>query len=155
MASTNSIVIDRPIEEVFELICDVHTYPDWLVGAQEIRTVSDDWPAVGARFEHRIGLPSLRIPGSTTIRALESPTHLTLAAGMGPLGEALVDFGLRADGDMTEVTITEAPSDGLARIGWFLYRPIAFGLLWGRNQLSLQGLSRLADERALAAPGGR
>lgn len=150
MPSTNSIVIDRPVEDVFDLICDPRTYPAWLVGAQEIRTVSEDWPAEGARFEHRIGLGPVRVPGSTTVRALRRPSHVSLAAGMGPLGEARVDFDLRPRGTATEVTITESPSDGLARLGWYLYRPIAFGLLRGRNQLSLRGLADLAESTATA-----
>lgn len=151
MASSNTIVIDRPVATVFELICDPTTYPDWLVGAQEIRHIDGDWPAVGASFEHRIGVGPLRIPGSTTVAAFDAPHRFTLSAGMGPLGEARVDFELTAvDGTSTEVTIVEAPSGGLAKLGWFVYRPVVFGLLWGRNAVSLNALAVLAETTPLA-----
>lgn len=150
MSSNNSAIIDLPVGETFDLVCDPRTYPHWLVGAQEIVDVDDDWPRVGAAFRHRIGVGPIRIPGSTTVRAVDSPHHLALGAGMGPLGEARVDFRLAAVPGGTEVTIEEQPSGGLARLGWFIYRPIVFGLLWGRNELSLHALAELAADRNTA-----
>lgn len=151
MASVNSTVVDLPIDDTFDIVCDPHTYPRWLVGAQEIESVDADWPAVGSSFRHRIGIGPARLPGSTTVRAAEVPHLLELAAGMGPLGEARVRFRLQSNDDgTTEVEIEEAPSGGLARLGWFVYRPVIFGLLWGRNQLSLNALADLASERVTA-----
>jgi carbon monoxide dehydrogenase subunit G len=151
VASSNTVAIARPLSVVFDLICDPTTYPEWLVGAQEIRHIDDEWPMVGSTFEHRIGVGPIRIPGSTTVELLDSPNHFALAAGMGPLGEARVDFRLRGiDGTSTEVTIEETPSAGLARIGWFIYRPVIFGLLWGRNAVSLHALATLAEATPVA-----
>jgi len=156
MPSSNSVVIDHPIDAVFELVCDPRTYPVWLVGAQEIHRVDDNWPEPGASFDHRIGLGPVRIPGSTTVRDHRPPHHFALAAGMGPLGEARVDFSLRTiDGGATEVTIAEAPTGGPARLAWLVSRPLLFGLLWGRTQASLHGLAELADERFAAGEARR
>ena len=149
-ASTNSTVIELPIDEVFALVTDVSSYPEWLVGAQEIRHVDADWPAVGTSFVHRIGFGPVRVPGSTTVREVERPSCFVLSAGMGPLGEATVRFELRTVGAGTEVTVLEQPAAGLARLGWKLVRPLVFSLLWGRNELSLSKLSHLAEHRTVA-----
>ena len=149
-ASNNSTLIDLPIDEAFDLITDASCYPEWLVGAQEIRHVDAEWPAIGASFVHRIGFGRARVPGSTTVREIERPSCLVLAAGMGPLGEATVRFELRAVGAGTEVTVLEQPATGLARLGWYLARPVVFSLLWGRNELSLSQLSQLAEQRSVA-----
>lgn len=145
MGSTNTTIIDLPIHETFALVADPTTYPEWLVGAQDVTEVSEAWPEVGSSFTHRIGFGPLRVPGSTTIRDISAPTNLTLGAGMGPLGEAHVEFVLEAvDADHTQVTVTETPIGGLARASWFIYRPIVFGLLLGRNAASLEMLAKLA-----------
>jgi uncharacterized protein YndB with AHSA1/START domain len=139
-----SVVLDVPIADAFELVTDPTTYPDWLVGAQQITSVDDNWPRVGASFRHRIGGGPLRLPGSTTVRDLTTPTRFVLGAGMGPLGEAKVVFDLRPDGTGTRVTIGERPDRGLAKLSWCALRPVAFALLWGRNQISLERLRDLA-----------
>ena len=62
-----------PIERVFEVVSDPRTYPDWLVGAQEIRSVDEDWPQPGSRFHHRVGLVGpLTIPDSTSSVEVEA-----------------------------------------------------------------------------------
>ena len=48
------------------------------------------------------------------------------------------------------MTIEETPSGGLARLGWFIYRPVIFGLLWGRNAVSLHALATLAEATPVA-----
>ena len=50
----------------FNVLVDPTTYPSWLVGAEEIRAVSDDWPAVGSRFNHVVGCG--RSPSQTTAK---------------------------------------------------------------------------------------
>lgn len=143
--STNVAEIDLPIDEVFDLLCDAAHYPEWLVGAQHIRSVDTNWPRPGASFLHRIGLGPLTVPGSTTVRAAERPHRLTLAAGMGPLGEATVDFELTSDGDgRTFVTMEEKPARGPMRLGWKVATPALRMLLWGRNEASMRTFADLA-----------
>lgn len=143
--SKNSVVVNLPIAEAFALVADPRTYPEWLVGAQEITEVSDAWPAVGSAFHHRIGVGPVRIPGSTSVREVDAPRRLTLGAGMGPLGEAQVEFTLdEVDHDNTSITVVETPSGGLAKLSWLASRPLITVLLWGRNAASLEMLSRLA-----------
>ena len=64
-------------------IADPSTYPDWLVGAQTIRSVDDAWPDEGSAFRHVIGVPPLVVRGSTTSTCVEPGRRLDLACGNG------------------------------------------------------------------------
>lgn len=144
----NVIELELPIDDAYRLVCDAELYAEWLVGAQHIRSVDPDWPRPGAAFRHRIGVGPLTIPGSTTVRDATRPTRLELAAGMGPLGEAIVTFELTAAAaDRTLLTLEERPARGVARLGWKVARPLVASILWGRNEVSLHSLADLARTR--------
>lgn len=152
-----NVVVPADQQLVFDVLTDPSTYPEWLVGAQHIRWVDPDWPRPGATFHHRIGCDPLSVPGSTTLRSSAPPDSVVLSAGMGPFGEATVRFRLRTVDDGTEVEFAEEPSGGLARLAYRLGRPAVALALWGRNGVSLAGLSRVVlgrvEERGPAATG--
>lgn len=143
----NAYPVRATPEAVFEVLTDPTTYPDWLVGAQRIDHVQDEWPEPGSRFFHRIGVGPAVVLGSTTVRALEAPHRLDLAAGMGPLGEAAVWFRVEPSEDGCTVSIEEVPRRGLARAAWRVGTPLVIASLWGRNALSLQALAELVESR--------
>lgn len=153
--SHNSALLPLPVEDAFDLLCDATRYPHWLVGAQAITRVDAAWPAVGSRFEHRIGAGPFALPGSTTVRELQPPHKLALGAGMGVLGEAFVRFELRpaANGDETIVELVEVPRKGVAAAAARALGPLLRKALWGRNALSLGHLVELV-ERERRSPGG-
>lgn len=145
----NEVDIDASPAQVFDVLSDPTTYPEWLVGAQAIRSVDEGWPAVGTRFHHRIGIGGpLTVPGSTSVRRIDRPRLLELAAGLGPFGEARVRFRLDHAGDRTRLVIEEEPRRGAARFAWSVLRPAVVAGLWGRNALSLASLRALVEERA-------
>jgi len=147
MASRSEIQIDCTAAEVFDVVSDPSTFPEWLVGAQRIVHVDDNWPDVGSSFRHRIGWGPLRVPGSTTVRRVEPETLLELAAGMGPLGEAVVTFRLSERNGKTTVTIDEGPTRGIAAVAHRGARPLIELALWGRNQASLETLKDIVESR--------
>ncbi len=140
-------LIEAAPDAVFAVLTDPTTYPRWLVGAQHIRSVDEDWPAVGAKFHHAIGVGPAAVPGSTSVRRCSPDDELVLAAGMGPFGEAAVRLLLTATADGTLVEFRELPVKGPARIAWRVARPFVSAALWGRNAVSLAGLSRVVRER--------
>ncbi len=146
-SSHNSQRIDAPVGRVFEQLLDATSYPDWLVGAQAITEVDDSWPSVGSSFHHRIGVGPLRIPGSTTIAALEPDRTLVLRAGMGPLGEAEVRFALEPDGDGTVIEMDEVPSKGVVRATDRVTGALVPMMLWGRNHISMDQFVELTEQR--------
>ena len=138
--------INAPRDVVFATIADPSTYPDWLVGAQTIRSVDDAWPDEGSAFRHVIGVPPLVVRGSTTSTCVEPGRRLDLRAGMGFLGAAQVSFRLfdSASGG-TRVEVDERFVAGPAGWTWRFARPLAAALVWGRNAVSLEALADRVD----------
>jgi uncharacterized protein YndB with AHSA1/START domain len=146
-ATTTREEIPATPEEVFAVLADPATYPDWLVGARRIRAIDEDWPAVGSSFQHTIGWGPARLQGSTSVRRCTPPTELVLGAGMGPLGEATVRFELTASSGGTVVELHELPARGPARWAGRVLGPVVRLGLWGRNAASLGALSNVVARR--------
>jgi carbon monoxide dehydrogenase subunit G len=149
--SHNEIEISATPDVVFSVLADPRTYPEWLVGAQVIRSVDDSWPLPGSQFHHRIGFGPASIPGSTTVTDHRPSEALTLAAGMGPFGEVSVRFVLTAAPSGTVVEVDEVPARGLARGAWRAMSLVTNLALWGRNEVSLS-LLRDVVEAGVEAP---
>lgn len=142
--TTVAHTFDRPIAEVFAALADPRTYPDWLVGAKDIRSVDGAWPEPGSSFHHRVGLVGpLTVADRSTSRGLDAPHLLVLEVRARPVGRALVTFRLDAPTpSTTEVEFSEEPI-GAARI----LAPVAAPLVAARNTRSLQHLDRLLHGR--------
>jgi uncharacterized protein YndB with AHSA1/START domain len=131
-----------PVEKVFEAISDPLTYPDWLVGAKEIRSVDDDWPAPGSRFHHRVGLAGpLTIPDHSESLEVERPTHLALEVLARPLVRGRVDFRLTQVGDRRRIDMAEEVI-GTARS----LAPVLDPSIEARNRVSLNALVARLNE---------
>jgi uncharacterized protein YndB with AHSA1/START domain len=135
-----------PREAVFAVLTDARRYPDWVVGAREIRAVDPTWPAPGSRFHHRVGLGPLTVDDSTKVEEIDPPRRLVLQARARPHGVARVTFDLvAADDGGTQIVLGEQPVSGVAaRLdGRFLEALIVL-----RNLESLRRLVRLATDGA-------
>lgn len=134
------VFVDRP--RVFDIIADPNTYPHWLVGCREIRSVDDGWPAKGAKFDHRVGLVGpLTIPDSTEVLDVEPPSLLVLEARARPFGRARVEFrldevhGAGGDRAATRISLDEVPLGLMAP-----FHPALEPLIRSRNTSSLNAL---------------
>jgi len=87
--------IEASTAEVFAILVDPTTYPSWLAGASEIRDIDDDWPSIGSRFHHRVGLRPLTLADNSEVLAVEPNRLLRLAVRVRPLISAVVTFTLR------------------------------------------------------------
>jgi uncharacterized protein YndB with AHSA1/START domain len=143
--TVNTVTVSESPDRVFDALLDPRTYPEWLVGARRIRKVEPDWPEVGSRFHHSIGVGRVRVRDSTSVMELDRPRCLRLRAGMGVLGAAEVTFHLSPVEDGTEVRIDETPFGGPVRLMWWLARPIVAAMLWGRNAVSLDTFRELVE----------
>ena len=63
----NCVEIDAPPAAVFAVLVDPRTYPRWLIGAHEIRSIDADWPQPGSHFHHRVGVGPFTIPDSSKV----------------------------------------------------------------------------------------
>lgn len=151
---TQSIDIDARPEHVFDALADARTYPRWLVGAQRIRRVDEDWPATGCAFHHTVGVGPLTLDDRTTVVDYDRPRSLRLRAGVGPLGSAHVDFELEpGPGGGTRLHFAEEPESGLLRMAWrTLGRPLMRLGIWGRNAASLSNLKAFVEAGGRGSP---
>lgn len=137
--TTATHVFDRDLPEVFHALADPRTYPEWLLGAKEIRSIDPTWPSPGSSFHHRVGIVGpVTIADSSSVLAIHAPEQLVLEVRARPVGRARVTFRLlpRTDGS-TEVHFEEEPI-GLARV----LSPVAGPLAVARNHRSLDNLDR-------------
>ena len=142
--TTVTHTFDDPIDVVFAALANPLTYPEWLVGAKEIRSVDADWPAPGSSFRHRVGLIGpLTLADSTSSCEADAPDLLVLEVRARPAGRARVTFRLTAPtSTRTRVEFSEVPV-GAAR----LLTPIAAPLAVLRNTRSLDHLDRFLQAR--------
>jgi uncharacterized protein YndB with AHSA1/START domain len=127
---------------VWAVLVDPTTYPDWLIGAADIRDVDDSWPAVGSRFHHRVGLGPLSLPDHSEVLAIDPGRLLRLAVRARPFVSAVATFTLVSDVTATVVSLEEEPR--VRSIG-NVVRPIMDPSIHVRNHRSLRRLARIVE----------
>jgi uncharacterized protein YndB with AHSA1/START domain len=147
--ATNSITINAPVDRVYGVLADGHSYAEWVVGAKRIRGVDPHWPAIGSKFHHSVGVGPLTIDDESEVLDVEPQRRLKLRVRARPAGEAHVTLTLTAagGGNRTNVEMEEHPVRGLAMLVG--RNPIADRLLARRNDEALRRLkNRAEDDRA-------
>ena len=144
MTTVERIIKTTP-ERVWDVLADGWLYPLWVVGATRMRDVDTDWPAVGSRIHHSVGVWPAVLDDDTEITACEPTRRLELRAKAWPfLGEADVVLDLSEQGAGTRVVMTE---DAVTPPGTLLPKPLRSpGIQW-RNTESLRRLAFLAERR--------
>ena len=132
-------VIDVPQRRVFEVLADPRTYPDWLVGAEDVRQVDCRFPERGAEFHHTVGVSPATIDDSTESLGTSGIDHVALLVHAGPF-HARVEFALDPDSnDATRVRFTEQPVGPLS-----ILAPLLKPSLYARNRESMRRLAERA-----------
>ena len=132
-------------EQIFAVLLDPTCYPEWVVGAKDVRAVEDDWPAVGSSFHHTVGVGPFEVSDYTEALEARPPELLRMRAKGRPLGTATVTMELIARDGGTLVRMTERP-DGPA--GLLDLHPFFWLSSKLRNAESLMRLEELAARRA-------
>ena len=131
------ITIPAPPDDVFKVLSDPETYPDWLAGAQHIRHVDSDFPNPGAEFDHEVGpTEDATVADDSTALVNDPPHRLQLEVHVGPV-TGLVDFQLEPTGQGTEVKFRESMA---GRLGFAM--PLLRPLIHLRNKASLERLKK-------------
>ncbi len=141
MATTHN-QIDAPPERVFAVLADPKSYADWVVGSDAIRDADPNWPAVGSRFHHRVGVGPLKVNDHTEVVDVEPPRRIVLHARARPVGTALVTLRLEPRDGGTYVTMRETAGDPLSHLA---INPLTDRLVHMRNVESLRRLKRIAE----------
>ena len=139
--------IDASPSEVFAVISDPTTYPDWLIGASQIRDVDHNWPSPGTKFHHLVGIKPFVVPDSTEVIDVEPDRRLKLRVRTRPFVVAEATFELVGDDRRCVVTLEEKPA--FQPLG-DLVRPFADPVIHARNHRSLRRLADVVAELAAA-----
>jgi NAD(P)-dependent dehydrogenase (short-subunit alcohol dehydrogenase family)/uncharacterized protein YndB with AHSA1/START domain len=148
--SRNRVRIGAAPEDVFAVLSDPYRFPDWVVGAAGVRDSDPDFPAVGSRFHHRVGLWPLNVKDHTEVLEVEPPHRLVLKAKARPLGTATIAIDLRAVAGGTELTLEEHPGDRFSSL--VASNPLVDTGLRLRNAEALARLKRLVEGVPESAP---
>jgi len=143
MAIVN-VLIQRPPEQVWDVLADGYAYAEWVVGTQEIRAVDDGWPEVGSSIHYTAGIGPLSFTGRTTVRRAEPGRQLGLEADGGPIGTARIVIDLIHWGEDTVVELDESPLRGA---GYRLHNSVSDAVLLVRGRPMVQNLARLVERR--------
>lgn len=131
-----------PAEQAWSVLADPTTYPRWLVGAVDILSVDDAWPAPGSSFRHRVGLGGpVTTEDSTSVQSVDEPRQLVLEARARPFGRAHVEIEVRPRGAGCEVAMREGMMAPLTPL-----TPLAQPLITARNKESLRRLRETMPE---------
>ena len=134
---------------VWNVLADGSQYAEWVVGANRIRDVESDWPAVGSRFHHTVGIWPLHLRDNTVVKECEPGHRLVLEARARPVGRARVEMTLLEIPTGTRIVMTEeAISPTVAR--WS--SPLLAPLIHVRNVEALRRLADLCEESESADP---
>ena len=149
MNTKTSIVIDRPIDEVFAYVSNVENMPRWVSGVRRVRLLSKKVKA-GARFsaEYAQGVRNSAI--DFQIVEFDPPRRFAATAERGPFSFPFRGtFEFRAVGDATEVTSNvETGEESLAtRLANLLFGPIVRRGFQKRLQDELQALKASLSRR--------
>jgi uncharacterized protein YndB with AHSA1/START domain len=125
---------------VYQALTTPSTYPLWLVGCQDIRSVDEGWPAPGTRFHHRVGLLGpLTVADDTEALEAVPAERLALEVRARPFGRGRVTFTLvPREGGRTLLRFEEVPIGPLRPA-----QPALDPLTVRRNRRSLERLSAL------------
>jgi len=143
MAVVN-VLVQRPPEQVWEVLADGHAYAQWVVGTKAIRAVDEHWPEVGSAIHYTVGLGPLEFRGRTVVRRAEPGRQLGLEADGGPLGTARIVIDVIDWGNDSVVVLDEHPLRGA---GYRLHNTFSDAVLLLRGRPMVHKFARLVESR--------
>lgn len=141
-------VVRVPPAAVWEVLADGWLYPLWVLGTSGMRAVDQDFPRVGSRIHHAVGLWPLVLNDASQVLECVPEQRLVLTARAWPAGEATTAVELSPGDGGTAVRLAETPTAGP---GAWVNNPLAEALLARRLAEMLDRLRRLAEGRATDA----
>lgn len=149
--SENTRLVEATPERVWQVLADGWLYPLWVVGATRMREVDDNWPAVGSRLYHSVGVWPLVIDDHTEVLASTPPSLLRLRTRAWPSGEAQVELRLEPADGGTRITMVEDAVKGPGRL---IPPPLRQPPLAWRNDEALRRLAHVVERRERAGVDG-
>ena len=144
MRGTATVLINKPIEEVFSFITDVRNNDRWVEGASETRLTSDKDHGIGATFEGKYTYSGKTHEISYEVAKFSPPNQFGVKSLTGPFPFENW-LNLKSIDGKTEITNTiDAGSDHILTTLMFIFlRPLI------RRQMNKQMKAELDNLKAL------
>jgi hypothetical protein len=104
MQFTNTIIIDRPVPEVFAFLAQFENVPQWNYAISETRKISIGSVDVGARYEQTRTLPT-RSEEQFEVTTYEPDRKLAICGTFGPFSGCFI-YELEPMGNLTRLANT-------------------------------------------------
>jgi uncharacterized membrane protein len=139
------IVVDAPIEAVWDVLADVPGQPRWMTEMKSVRILTPGPVAVGTRAEATIRVLGMRVTDEVTVSAFEPPRRFAIRheGAFAGSGEMTLEPG--ADGTTTIVRWSESIVAPVLPWLWAEVNRPVFGDIFQRD---LERLRDLAEEAA-------
>jgi uncharacterized protein YndB with AHSA1/START domain len=145
MKFEESVIINRPIEEVFSYVTDYDTHIQWQSGLVEAGITSQGPLGVGSHYSYVTQMLGRRLETAGEITEHEPPNRHLWKATSGPLPEFQGGFIFEAVNGGTKVTMRAEGEPG----GFFkLAEPIAMRMVRRQLGASLDNLKDLLESEA-------
>jgi len=73
------VVIDAPIERVWEMLADIDRQPEWMTEMTSVRVVTPGPVGVGTECEAQVRILGITVTDPVTITAFEPPMHYAIS----------------------------------------------------------------------------
>ena len=129
-------------QRVFDVLAEHRYYGHGVVGSRAIRGADPEFPGVGSRFHHQVGIGPIHLSDHTEVCESSPPNRLVLHARARPLGTMRITMEVAPEGGGSRVTMVEEPGDIFTRL---VFNPIADRFMKGRNVEALRRLKEIAE----------
>jgi len=111
------ILIDAPLQQVFDMIYDFESIPKWMVGMEEVRNFSPGERGAGSSFEWTYNMAGVKFDGTSHIVSLE-PLRKAVIQSTGGI-DSTWTWTYAAEGSGTRIACEldyTVPGAGLGKI---------------------------------------
>ncbi|MDT0308855.1 SRPBCC family protein [Streptomyces sp. DSM 44917] len=139
------VLIRRPPEEVWAVLCDGRRYAEWVVGTHASRPLDERWPQIGTAIAYVIRAGPWELRGRTVVRDHRPGRRLELEACTRALGSARISIEVRPWGEHALVTLDEHPLTGP---GGRLHTVVSELVLQARHRCMTKRLAHVVENGA-------
>ncbi len=139
----DSIVVARPIEDVFDYLTDPETLPEWQGSALEARVEGEGPMRAGSRVLERRKFLGRRLESTMEVVEYELPRRFAIKVGSGPVPFTATNSLSEADGGTRIEAVIEGEPGGFFRLA----EPLVVRALGREMRNNLATLKDVLEER--------
>ncbi len=143
-----SVVVNRPIEEVFAFVSDMANAPQWSAEVVEAKKTSEGPVGTGTTFTTAVKMLGRQLEGSVEILEYEPSRKFTLKTAAGPISIVSDVFAFEPVADGTKMThVVEGETGGFFKLA----EPVVARLMQRQWEANFAVLKELLEAQAEAS----